>query len=521
MKYKELTPADIDYMYRIYKDKDTSWDDRMRQLMEFTNKSERTVRKWCSKLDFGERDEPIPEQFEMAQQREYDPNKKRYLITWGQANTPVHTPFFNNMLAYADHIGAEVHVIAGRYKNPTSKKAERKVKEEELWAQELVPYLDAKRHNIHKYLSILSDIKIQPTAARPMSGMAAVSGEDSCIFGAPKVHLEMIPVLEGRNPKMMMTTGACTKKNYTDTKAGKKGEFHHTFGFITVEIEDDDYFYVRQVTANTDGSFTDLYHKVKNGNVQVVDKIAAIILGDIHLGETNDKLIDITFNQLCKKLKPKHIVLHDIFNGHSISHHEEKDPFKLYEREVDGTNSLKLEIDNMIKWLKPLEDQNVTIVRSNHDDFVDRWLTRVDWKKQPKNMLEYMEYATAILKGNAPKGVVPYIIDKHYPKFNTLARSSSFQVLGWELGHHGDYGVHGSRGSLLQYRRLNTKCVIGHSHQPGRFDGALSVGTSTHLRLDYNKGASGWLNSHVIIHEDGKAQHINFIGNELKYTTFK
>ena len=39
-------------------------------------------------------------------------------------------------------------------------------------------------------------------------------------------------------PKMMMTTGSCTVKNYTDSKAGKKGEFHHTLGFVIIEIKD-------------------------------------------------------------------------------------------------------------------------------------------------------------------------------------------------------------------------------------------------------------------------------------------
>jgi hypothetical protein len=90
----------------------------------------------------------------------------------------------------------------------------------------------------------------------------------------------------------------------------------------------------------------------------------------------------------------------------------------------------------------------------------------------------------------------------------------------WELGQHGDVGSNGSRGSLMQFRRLNTKVIVGHYHSPGRKDGAISVGTSTKLRVGYNNsGSSTWLQSHVIIHEDGKAQHINFIGGE--YTTFK
>ena len=81
-----------------------------------------------------------------------------------------------------------------------------------------------------------------------------------------------------------------------------------------------------------------------------------------------------------------------------------------------------------------------------------------------------------------------------------------------------DHGSNGSRGSLLQFRKLNTKIIVGHYHSPGRKDGAIAVGTSTKLRVGYNQGPSSWLQSHVIIHKDGKAQHINFINGE--YTTF-
>lgn len=82
-----------------------------------------------------------------------------------------------------------------------------------------------------------------------------------------------------------------------------------------------------------------------------------------------------------------------------------------------------------------------------------------------------------------------------------------------------DMGANGSRGSLLQFRKLNTKIVVGHYHSPGRKDGALAVGTSTRLRVGYNNGPSSWLQSHVIIHKDGRAQHVNFING--KYTSLK
>jgi hypothetical protein len=243
------------------------------------------------------------------------------------------------------------------------------------------------------------------------------------------------------------------------------------------------------------------------------------VLGDLHLGHHDDEVLDTTLNVLFKNLKPANVVLHDVFDGHSISHHESKDAFQLYRREQDGTNSVKREVDNMLEWLKKVEKYNVTIVRSNHDDFIDRWLINNDWKKNIKNALEYINYAGLILQGKAPKGIIPCLIEDRFPKMVTLDRSTSFKVKGWELGQHGDVGANGSRGSLLQFRKLNTKCVVGHYHSPGRKDGGLAVGTSTKLRVGYNIGPSSWLQSHVIIHEDGRAQHINFLNGE--YTTFK
>jgi hypothetical protein len=122
------------------------------------------------------------------------------------------------------------------------------------------------------------------------------------------------------------------------------------------------------------------------------------------------------------------------------------------------------------------------------------------------------------------KGVIPALINEKYPQYKTLGRNDSYRVKNWELGQHGDVGSNGSRGSLQQYRNLNTKIVVGHYHSPGRKDGALAVGTSTKLRVGYNTGPSSWLQSHVIIHKDGKAQHINFIKDSdgaMGFTTFE
>lgn len=521
MKFEDLTKEQIAIARETYLNSDLTWDERMKKLMKLFGKGERTVRTWCAnKLGFKEKPDIESEQYEKAKKKKADKTKKRFIITWAQNNTPVHAKFLENIKAYAKFIDADIHVIAGRYKNPTSVFDDSEV---DFWAEEVTSYLDANRHDIHKYLSVMSDVKIQPTANNPMSGLQGMSGINSCIFGSPKVQMEMIPVLEGNKPKMMVTTGAVTKVNYTDSKTGKKGEFHHVFGFVVIEIKDKETFFLRQVTADDKtGAFSDLYSRIEDGKITPLKSVAAIVLGDLHYGNHDQNLLNKTF-ELMDRLVPEHVIVHDAFDGTSINPHESKDAFIQYGKEIAGLNSVEKEINAMLTGLDPLKKyKNVVVVRSNHDDMLDRWLKGEDWKRQPsaKNSLVYMEYSAMLLKQHAKhpykvKGVIPEIINRKYPNYITLDRSTSYKVKNWELGQHGDVGSNGSRGSLLQFRKLNTKVVVGHYHSPGRKDGALAVGTSTKLRVNYNVGPSSWLQSHVLIHEDGKAQHINFINDSF------
>lgn len=533
MRFKELSEEEKQYLINSYQNRgDLTVEKLAMNLSNEFGVSERTIRKWFSeKLNLKEKVEFESEQFIQAKKRKFDKKKKRFIISYAQNATKIHKQFFHNIKSYAKFIDADIHIIAGRYKNPTSIWGENN-ETDEWWDSEVVPYLDANRHDVHKYLSILSDIKIQPTAVNPMTGMQGVSGVNSCVFGSPRVHLEMIPVLEGNKPKMMLTTGAVTVKNYTDSKAGKKAEFHHTFAFVIVEINDNDSFYIRQVTANdSDGSFNDLYYNVTDSKVTRINNIEGIVLGDLHSGHHDDRVIDKTLS-LMDKLTPKHVVLHDVFDGDSISHHQMKNPFLQYGKEVHGLNDLSLEINNMMDLLgKFSRFKNVLITRSNHDDFLDRWLKNEDWKKQPtfKNAPLYMEMSSRLLRQYSKsidnvKGVIPELINERYPNYITLGRSSSYKIKGFEVGQHGDIGSNGSRGSLEQFRKLNTKIIVGHYHTPGRKDGSISVGTSTKLRVGYNIGPSSWLQSHVIIHKDGRAQHVHFIEDKngnLDYTNFE
>lgn len=540
-RFKDLTEDDILEIEKIYTNRSISWDEKEIKLSEYTGVASRTARKWAEKLGFTNPIEPKSPQFEEAKKKKVNKKKKRFIVTWAQNNTPVHEIFFRNIEAYAKEIDAEIIVIAGRYKNPTSVFTDKSF---DTWHSRVMPYLFAGNQKLHKHLVVVGDVKISPTAVMPMTAMEGFSGEESCIFGHPKVQMNMVPVLDGCPPKKMMTTGACTLPNYTDSKAGKKGEFHHTLGFVIAEIKDNKTFFSRQVTAEDNGNFNDLYYSVSfeggNKKLNVIPglnflsreiegkskirknkEIDAAILGDIHSGLEDKDVMDSTLNILFKKLKPKKVVLHDIFDGYSISHHDEKDPFAQFHNEVDGNNDLEEEIRLMLECLKPFEKYDTIIVRSNHDDFLDRWLKRIDWRKAStmKNSVAYMKFATLLLQRQAEKGIIPYVINERYPKMTTLGRSDSYRIGSWEVGQHGDVGASGSRGSINQFRRLNAKMIIGHSHSPNRKDGVIQVGTSTHLRIGYNIGPSAWLQSHAIIHADGKAQQIDFVSGE--FTTFE
>lgn len=456
------------------------------------------------------------EQYLEAKKRKLN-KSKYYIVTCAQNNSKLNHDFWINVLAYANHIGAEIHVILNRYKNPTSNFDS----SQDRWPKEVLKYSDAKRHSIHKKLELLSDIKIQPTATNPLSGMEGISGGLSCIFGHPKVQMKVIPALEGYEPKMMFTTGSVTKPNYTDSKAGKKGEFHHVYGFVIVEIKDDETFFIRQVTALKNGSFTDLIHHVKDAKVTKINKIAYVNLGDKHLG-SHCQVVEKKQEELLNYFKPQHTIVHDLFNGTSVNHHNEKDPIKKYALQLTGDNLIKREVENMFNWVSKWLKYNLVVISSNHNDWVDKYIKSMDWKKDVPNAVEYMRYAQILLSGNAKNGLISYLLEEKFGnKIRTIGRNDKFCVSGIELSQHGDVGPNGSRGNLSAFRKLSTKMDVMHTHTPARADGVMYGGTSSILRQDYITGASNHLPADIICHLDGKRQHILYMGKNKEFTTFR
>ena len=263
MTFSELTEEQIKEVKKIYKNNSKPWDARIKDLQVlFGGKSERTARRWLIKLGLKEKSEVEPKILSVAKKKRHDSTKKIFLITSAQNATPINDNLWANMKAYAKKIHADILVIPYRYKNPTSVFTA-KQESDDWWDKNLHDHLTLNRHNLNNGIAVLSDIKIQPTSAQPLNGLEGMTGDHSCVVGHPRMELKTIPVMTGMKPKIMFTTGSCTKPNFTDSKQGKKGEFHYSLGFAIVEIVDNDTYFFRQVSATRTGEFIDLFYHVK------------------------------------------------------------------------------------------------------------------------------------------------------------------------------------------------------------------------------------------------------------------
>lgn len=452
---------------------------------------------------------------------------KRFVVTTAQNATPVNEPFLKALHTYCRENHAELVVIPIRYRNPTSRWSASQ-QNLEVWAEEVTPYLYNGRKRLCRNLVLLGDIKTLPTAARPLQGFEGITHGESGILGHTKLALTTIATPHGHLPKIMTTTGAVTNRNYTDSKAGKKGEFHHVFGAVVVEVSGAERFHLRHVNAAEDGSFIDLdKHYSPDGTVSPAPPAIALIMGDTHVQFVDPKVVSATFGPkgIVERLQPQHLVWHDLLDGYSMNPHNFQDPFAAIAKHRGGLDDVEAEVNRAIEFLrKHSKGRRAYVVASNHDDFFRRWMVSHDWKTAPVNAQFYLQTALAMadsakLADYGASYVDPFTywvkqaLDKT-DSIHCLAPDESCMLGGIECGFHGHRGPNGARGSVLNLSRIGVKVISGHGHSPGIEGGHYRVGTSTLLKLDYNIGPNSWLNTHGVIYANGKRALINIIDGE-------
>ena len=83
------------------------------------------------------------------------------------------------------------------------------------------------RFHIGNGLAFLGNMNTLPTAQKPLEGCEVYTGNRDGIFPHAKVQLVSIPTMKAEPAKIIMTTGAVTKRNYIQRRAGILAEFHH------------------------------------------------------------------------------------------------------------------------------------------------------------------------------------------------------------------------------------------------------------------------------------------------------
>ncbi len=454
--------------------------------------------------------------------------RKKYLITAAQNGTPVDAKFFDVLLKAAKIMRAELVVIPLRYKNPTSAWTASQ-QNAEWWAKEVEPYLFNVRKKLCANLVLCADVKVQPTAARPLSGFESLTGAESCIIGHPKMQFVSVPVPQGRYPKILSTTGACTQKNYTDSKAGKIGAFHHFLGAVIVEVEGKK-FHLRQINADRkDGSFIDLEWRYTQSGCEKAPPALGLVLGDSHARVTDPKVDRATFGAggIVETLKPKELVFHDVIDCETVNPHEAGNPFLAAAKQRAIRSDVAAEIAHCVRYINSrAQGRGAVIVDSNHPDFLARWILKNDWKfLGARNGEFYLKTALAMLRSaeNTPNGGKYADPFAYWAKMmgargdiSFLGPNDSHLIGGIECGLHGHRGPNGVRGTMHNLARLGVRVITGHSHAPGIEEGHYKVGTSTPLRLAYNLGPSSWLNTHCGIYANGKRSLITIIDGKWR-----
>jgi hypothetical protein len=453
---------------------------------------------------------------------------KSIIITSAQNATPVHAGFWRALMAACNTYGSEMMVDPIRYKNPTSRWTGSQ-ENAEHWVEEVRPYLCSTRTKLNKNCLFLADIKIQPTASDPLTGFEAISQDMSAIVGHPKVQTRTIATPQNKLPKILMTTGACTVANYSDTRAGRVGEFHHSLSAVIVELQGGLFFARRLHYDTKTQSITDTVRRKQffaDGKVKTSERAAALVTGDLHERMACPKAVEATWGAggMVEVGEPEHIIYHDSVDGCSVNPHHGKDPFSRIAKANSGFTA-RHEIESFRDFVVAhtrRKSQNV-IVMSNHDDFFTRYIKSQDWRDDPINADWYLETALHMVRnthmtsaGVKHPDALRYWLEKYNLKNTRLLSSDeSFVIRNVELGMHGNRGPNGSRGSVKNLRRIGVKSVVGHVHVPQEDEGCTSVGTMTRLRLDYNSGPSGWLNANCFVNADGKRQLIFIIDGKF------
>lgn len=448
---------------------------------------------------------------------------ERYLITSAQAEAKPNKKLLNSMGTYATEMSAQL-IVLPMIGNSA----------QQDWT-ELHP--DFEDYDVEYGTRKLgSNVQIEqfhvrPYQVDPVTGLSRFAQRETTqIFASPKQRMKAIPHSVRRHPKFLVTTGAITNPNYATSadvsaerrRLGNIALRDHVFGGLVVEVEDSNTFYMRHVTSNGRGSFVDLGTKYHGEEVTPDQRCEALVLGDYHCGRTDPEVLETTYDMI-RRMKPRRLVLHDYFDGHSVSHHVDKEPITqgILQRDDLGHGSLEQELRQCYDELLVLSEMTdeVVVVMSNHHEFLWRWLNEGRFMRDTNNARFGFKLASHMAEKdeNDPVEFGIKMMGKLPSNIRFLKRTDDYKVRGYQLGAHGDKGPGFGYGSLPGKENDYGKSISGHVHTNERLRDTHTVGTMLPMDMYYMRGhPHRWTNGHAAIYENGAVQHLMIIRG--KYT---
>lgn len=447
-----------------------------------------------------------------------------YIITSAQNNTYAHYAFWDNLVAYAEHLGAEILVSQftynkTRYGRKSVKPGSEPTADDvaDLWYDDVFDeHIANDPIELAPMLLYCGEQNTLPTDVRPLSGLQTYTGPKSGIFPHAKMAMESVPSLKEHGAKLIYTTGTATARNYIQKKAGLKAEFHHTYGALHVEVDSNGNWFVRQLNATDDGAFQDLDIIVKDQEVEGGFAVEGINWGDVHVEQMDPVIREMNWGEggILDTLQPRHQIMHDTVDFYRRNHHKRHDPHKNFELWHEGCECVETEMRDVATFLTDEAARpfcKTVVVDSNHDNALLKWLREGDYRTDPVNALFFLKTQTAVYEAIKSRDsnfhVVEHVLRSlGVPKGVKFLRDDDSYVIARsiECGMHGHLGPNGARGNPRNLSMMGRKANTGHTHSAQIIDGMYVAGTCSLLSLDYNKGPSSWSHSHVVTYQNGK-----------------
>jgi hypothetical protein len=383
-----------------------------------------------------------------------------------------------------------------------------------------------KEITLHPLLTV-KPIFINPKVANPVLGLGPLANKyKSMIIPSTKQVLETRPSAKHELPYILASTGTISDsvycEDYLETKQEAIADADHAYGAVVVEDDEDGMFHIRHLTCKDKKSFVD--KGVRYPQHSPV-KVKAIIPGDWHSGYTDIVAASVLFD-VAEETKAEAVVLHDMGDGHSTNPHQKHQNITLGHLARLGKLDVAMEIagitHDLHEWEKRVEQ--VYVVRSNHDEFIDRELENGKYASHPLSSQDLSVVAGAVIKASWPNGEIPYALPiaieqlayeklkmPRLQKTTFLERDIPFSIANVDVSHHGDKLINGRPTSIQNVSISIPVSIVGHTHAPAMFRNTYRVGTSSLLDLSYNKGLCSWLHTFALLYEDGSVQLINII----------